>query len=287
MPELAEVEFYRKQWDAGRNKKIVSVHLNEGKRVFRGINPPALRQALTGTRLLDSQAHGKQMLFRFSKNAWVGIHLGMTGKLRAAPSRPAAIPPDRHDHLVLRLSKQNLVFSDPRQFGRVLFHAGPDAPSWWRRLPPALLAGEFTPALMEKFLNRHRAAPLKAVLLLQAGFPGIGNWMADEILWQSGLHPMRPAGGLRREEIQKLHRTIKSVARTALRTVGVDYGDLPRAWLFDRRWKRGQRCPKDGAPLRHATIGGRTTCWCPKCQKEVPRARIPPLSRNPGREPAS
>ncbi len=279
MPELAEVEFYRKQWDAGRNQKILSVHLNEGKRVFRGVNPPALRQALTGARLLDSQAHGKQMLFRFSKKAWVGIHLGMTGELRVVPSRPAAIPPDRHDHLVLRLSKQSLVFSDPRQFGRVLFHAGPDAPLWWRRLPPALLAGEFTPALMEKFLGRHRASPIKAVLLLQAGFPGIGNWMADEILWQTGLHPLRPAGGLRRAEIQKLHRTIKSVARTALRTVGVDYGDLPRAWLFDRRWKRGQQCPKDGAPLRHDTIGGRTTCWCPKCQKENSRSNVADIRR--------
>jgi formamidopyrimidine-DNA glycosylase len=279
MPELAEVEFYRKQWDAGRNQKIVSVHLNDEKRVFRGINPAALRQALTGARLLHSQAHGKQMLFRFSRNAWVGVHLGMTGKLQTVPARPAAFPPNRHDHLVLRLPKQSLVFSDPRQFGRVLFYVGPGAPPWWRRLPPALLDGGFTLALLEQFLGRHRAAPLKAVLLLQAGFPGIGNWMADEILWQSGLHPLRPAGALRREAIRKLHRTVKSVARTALRTVGVDYGDLPRSWLFDRRWKRGEKCPKDGAPLRRATVGGRTTCWCPKCQKEDSRANVADIRR--------
>ena len=124
MPELAEVEFYRKQWDAGREQRIVSVHLHAGKRIFRGINPEALRQALTGARLLDSKAHGKQMLFRFSRNAWVGIHLGMTGKLRAVASRPAPFLPARHDHLVLRLSKRSLVFSDARQFGRVLFHRG-------------------------------------------------------------------------------------------------------------------------------------------------------------------
>ncbi|HXR07567.1 MAG TPA: DNA-formamidopyrimidine glycosylase family protein [Candidatus Acidoferrum sp.] len=274
MPELAEVEFYRKQWDAGRKQRIVSLHLHGGKRIFRGMNAEALRQALTGARLLESHAHGKQMLFRFSKNAWVGIHLGMTGKLRAVPSRPAPFLPARHDHLVLRLSKRSLVFSDPRQFGRVLFHTGRDAPGWWKRLPPALLGGGFTLALMEEFLSRHRAAPVKAVLLLQAGFPGIGNWMADEILWQAGLHPLRPAGRLRPEEIRKLRRTVKSVARTALRTVGADYGDLPRRWLFDRRWKRGERCPKDGAPLRHAAIGGRTTCWCPKCQKEDCRANV-------------
>lgn len=274
MPELAEVEYYRKQWDAGRKQTIVAVHLHAGKRIFRGINPAALRRALTGARLVASQAHGKQMLFRFSKKTWVGIHLGMTGELQAVPSRPAPFSPGWDYHLVLRLAQQSLVFSDPRQFGRVRLHRGAAAPPWWRRLPPALLTGGFSLPVMERFLRRHRAAPLKAVLLLQAGFPGIGNWMADEILWQAGLHPLRPAGKLRRAESRKLHRTVKSVCRTALRTVGMDYGDLPRAWLFDRRWKRGGGCPKDGAPLRQATIGGRTTCWCPKCQKEDSRAKV-------------
>jgi formamidopyrimidine-DNA glycosylase len=268
MPELAEVEFFRKQWDAGRNQKIVGVLLHDSKRNFRGTDPAGLRQALTGARLADSQAHGKQMLFRFSKNAWVGIHLGMTGKLQAVPSSTVPFVPGRHDHLVLQLSRRSLVFSDPRQFGRVLFHAGPDAPPWWKRLPPALLKSGFSLSLMREFLGRHRAAPVKAVLLLQAGFPGIGNWMADEILWQARIHPRRPAGQLRPAEIKKLHRTVKSVARAAMRTVGVDYGDLPASWLFERRWKRGGRCPKDGVLLRRAAIGGRTTCWCPKCQKE-------------------
>jgi len=266
MPELAEVDFFRKQWDAGRQQTIAAVHLHATKRIFRGMNPSALRQALTGARLLQSQAHGKQMLFRFSKSAWLGIHLGMTGRLRAVPSRAASFSPGRHDHLVLRLAQRSLVFSDPRQFGRVRFHRGRGAPPWWSGLPPALLDREFSGPVMEEFLRRHRAAPIKAVLLLQAGFPGIGNWMADEILWQAGVHPRRLAGKLRPAETRKLHRTVKSVSRTAMRTVGADYGSLPRAWLFDRRWKRGGHCPKDGAPLRHAAIGGRTTCWCPRCQ---------------------
>ena len=267
MPELAEVEFFRKQWDAGRNQRILAVRLHATKRVFRGTNAAGLRQALTGARLLDSQAHGKQVLFRFSKDAWVGIHLGMTGKLQAVPSGAALFAPGRHDHLVLRLSERSLVFSDPRQFGRVRFHRGRAAPPWWNHLPPALLAGEFSRPVMEKFLSRHRAAPIKAVLLLQAGFPGIGNWMADEILWQAGIHPRRPAGKLGPAETKRLHRAIKSVSRTALRTVGADDGDLPRTWLFDRRWQRGGHCPKDGALLRYDAIGGRTTCWCPYCQE--------------------
>lgn len=266
MPELAEVEFYRKQWDGGRKQKIASVHLHAAKRIFRGVPTALLQKTLAGAALLDSQAHGKQMLFRFSKNAWLGIHLGMTGKLRAVSNGAAPFPPGKHDHLVLRLSGQTLVFSDPRQFGRVRFHIGRAAPPWWLRLPPAVLSAQFTIPAMEAFLKRHRSAPLKAVLLLQDGFPGVGNWMADEILWQAGIHPRRPAGKLRPAETKKLHRRIQSVSRISLQTLGVDYGALPRSWLIHRRWKRGGHCPKDNAPLRHATIGGRTTCWCPTCQ---------------------
>jgi formamidopyrimidine-DNA glycosylase len=266
MPELAEVEFFRKQWDAGRGQKVLAVLVHPAKRVFRGINMARFRQLLTGARLLNSKAHGKQMLFRFSKDAWVGIHLGMTGKLQVIPSRPSGLTPARHDHLVLRMAGRSLIFSDPRQFGRVRFHSGHAAPGWWSRLPPALLSSGFSYAFMGKFLSR-RAAPIKAVLLLQAGFPGIGNWMADEILWQARIHPLRPAGKLRPAESRRLYRTVRFVSRTALRTVGVDYGDLPRTWLVEHRWQRGGHCPKEGTMLARATIRGRTTCWCPTCQK--------------------
>jgi len=277
MPELAEVEYFRKQWDAGRHRRITAVHLHPEKRILRGIDTDKLRVTLTGAKLLDSQAHGKQMLFRFSKGAWIGIHLGMTGKLEAIPSNSGGAsshePPynsRNHDHLILQTSRHALVFHDPRQFGRILFHLGKSAPPWWTKLPPPLLDPKFTLTHIEAFLRRHRASPIKAALLMQAGFPGIGNWMADEVLWQSGIHPSRPGGKLLPAETKKLLRIIKSVSRTALRTVGMDYGDLPRAWLFDRRWKRGGHCPKDGAPLRHATIAGRTTCWCPTCQQAHP-----------------
>ncbi len=275
MPELAEVEYNRKQWDAGRNQRIIAVHLHGEKRILRGVDGDELRATLTGAKLLDSQAHGKQMLFRFSKNAWLGIHLGMTGKLEAVPTKSGGASsheppysPTKHDHLVLHLSKHSLIFHDPRQFGRILFHLGKTAPTWWTKLPPPLLDPKFTLPHMESFLRRHRAAPIKAALLMQAGFPGIGNWMADEILWQSRLHPSRPSGKLDSAESKTLLRIVKSVSRTSMRAVGVDDGDLPRTWLFDRRWKRGGHCPEDGAPLRHATIAGRTTCWCPTCQIE-------------------
>ena len=98
MPELAEVEWYRKQWDAGFGKKIVDVRLHARKRVFRGTSPRALQKNLVGEKLLRSTTRGKRMLFEFSGENWLGIHLGMTGKIRV---EPANFRPDKHDHLVL------------------------------------------------------------------------------------------------------------------------------------------------------------------------------------------
>jgi formamidopyrimidine-DNA glycosylase len=264
MPELAEVEYYRKQWARGVKQKILSVHLNAGKRIFRGADVAALRKTLLKSTLVGSEAHGKQMIFRFSKGGWLGIHLGMSGELRI---EPAAAPALKHDHLILRQSRHSLVFSDPRQLGFVRFHSGKTGPEWWRNRPPEILSRQFTRTLMEKFLSRHGRAPIKAVLLMQGGFPGIGNWMADEILWQSKIHPKRPAGKLGPQEIRKLHAKIIFVSRASLRTVGKNDGDLPKPWLFHHRWKRGGHCPADGAALRRADVGGRTTCWCPICQK--------------------
>src|SRR5689334_16265592 len=133
MPELAEVEFFRRRWDVGIGQPITRVHINAKKRVARGVDAAAMQRALVGAKFLKSEGHGKRMLFRFSGDAWLGIHLGMTGKLTA---EPADFTPAKHDHLVLFQEKRALVFHDPRQFGRIQFHQGKDAPTWWSDLPP-------------------------------------------------------------------------------------------------------------------------------------------------------
>ena len=96
MPELAEVEYFRRQWDSGFGRRVIRVATHSGKRVFRGTDVAALETALTGTRLLGSEGHGKQMLFRFSRGASLGIHLGMSGQLGV---EAAGISPGKHDHL--------------------------------------------------------------------------------------------------------------------------------------------------------------------------------------------
>jgi formamidopyrimidine-DNA glycosylase len=262
MPELAEVEYFRRQWDPGLGQKIVAVQLHATKRIFRGSDTRELRRRLTGARLVESIARGKQMLFRFSGDNWLGLHLGMTGTLRIEPTdfRPA-----KHDHLVLRQTKRALVFRDARQFGRVRFHHGKSDPSWWSGAPE-IGSKEFNAAYVAAFLKRHARAPIKAVILLQHGFPGVGNWMADEILWRAKIAPDSRAGTLTPPQRAALRRATRFVSSAAMRIIGHDFSDPPATWLIHQKWKKNGLCPRHRIPLSHTVIGGRSTVWCAHCQ---------------------
>jgi formamidopyrimidine-DNA glycosylase len=263
MPELAEVEYYRRVWDAGLGAKITGIRLHKEKRVFRGTELP-LFDALKGRKLAASDAAGKQMLFRFTGDLWLGVHLGMTGRLSVAE---ANYHPKTHDHLVLFQRARCLVFTDARQFGRLLIHRGKELPGWWSEISPAVTSKSFTLAAMEKFLLRHSKISLKGALLLQKGFPGIGNWMADEILWRAGLSPKRPAGQLGKRQLETLWKEVRFVARTALDKIGPNFGDPPKGWLFHERWSSRGVCPIHKTKLQREIVATRTTAWCRKCQK--------------------
>jgi formamidopyrimidine-DNA glycosylase len=264
MPELAEVEFFRKQWDGGLGQKIIVVQLHPRKRIFRGTDTRKIVEYLTGRRFLRSHARGKQMLFEFSGGNWIGIHLGMSGRLR---TEPAGFRPEKHDHFVLQQKQQALVLRDARLFGRVRFHHGRFEPEWWRAGGPDISSDQFDRGFLNTFLNRHPRAPIKAVLLLQSGFVGIGNWMADEILWRAKIAPAILASALSPTQRTRLLRETRFVASASLRIIGPDFSDPPPDWLIHQKWKREGVCPRHRSPLRKETIGGRTTAWCPRCQK--------------------
>src|ERR1035437_7388408 len=281
MPEFAEVEYFRKRWgQAAAGRRIIAVRLHPAAKIFRGANPAAIRRALNGAKFVSSEAQAKQMLFRFSGDAWLGIHLGMSGELRVEPAGYVA---QKHDHLVLdtkrpglsRVEGHALVFADPRMFGRVQFHRGAKAPAWWTKIAPPILSDTFTVEAVAIFLKRRARAPIKAVLLMQERFPGVGNWMADEILWRAAIHPKCRPGSLNPAEIKTLWRECGHVCRLALDTIAGrgNYlppdlnAHIPRTWLFWHRWEDGGRDPRTGTPLARAEVGGRTTCWSPARQK--------------------
>ena len=262
MPELAEVAYYARQWDWGLGQPVLEVEVHARARVFRDlVRPGRLFRALEGTCLAERRTHGKQMFFRFG-GRWLSGHLGMTGKLWVAGEDHL---PGKHDHLVLRQAKRQLVFTDPRMFGHWQILREAAMHELWANLPPEITDRGFTKARLGAFLKRRGRRPIKAVLLMQEMFPGIGNWMADEVLWRSSMNPRRLAGSLRDAEVATLWRSLRFVCRQALRIIGTSWNPLPDAWLFNHRWADGGRCPC-GAALVRESIGGRKTCWCPVCQ---------------------
>ncbi len=263
MPELAEVFYYARQWDAGIGMPVREVLLHETKRIFRKADTAALAKGLKGAKLREVLTHGKQMLFGFSGGKWLGIHLGMTGKLMTEDD---GYEPQKHDHLVLRVTGLTLVFRDPRLFGAVTYAESEGVPEAWKKLPPQPMDRGFTVEHVRKFLNRHPAVPLKTLLLDQKGFPGIGNWMADEVVWQMKVWPHLLTRDLPDGEVPELQKTIKMVCRVALKTVGRDWSDPPKDWLFAHRWGKDKACPRCGTTLKREDLRGRTVCWCPVCQ---------------------
>jgi formamidopyrimidine-DNA glycosylase len=215
---------------------------NGKSRVFRSVNPKELVRLLSGERFFDSEALGKQLVFRFGQRGqfWLGLHLGMTGELRVEPPK---YPFLKYDHLILRQSKRSLVFSDQRQFGRVLFAQSNVAPSWWAKLPPSILSDQFKRDSIAKFCHRRKGSALKSLLLMQERFPGIGNWMADEIFY----------------------RATRNVCENAVEIMDENW-EYPETWLFAHRWESGGKCPRCRTSLVRELVGGRRTCWCPKCQ---------------------
>jgi formamidopyrimidine-DNA glycosylase len=273
MPELAEVELARRQWAAFENQPIIAIESHPKTRIFRDC-PAAAFGIFRGKSFLASQCHGKRMLFTSAPDLHLEIHLGMSGKLFTGPDRYEV---QKHDHLVFRLPSATLVFSDYRQFGRAVIHDQQDP---WQGLPPQPHDRAFSTSYLEKKIRRHHRKPLKAFLLDQTICPGIGNWMADEICWKLRIHPARPVAEI---DPAALRKALRFVTLGALRHVadknsrpsaaGFAPGSYvaevpPSSWLFQHRWKPGGRCPRCGADLERDTIAGRTTAWCPACQRE-------------------
>jgi formamidopyrimidine-DNA glycosylase len=263
MPELPEVEAARAL--AQRllaRRRIAAVEARTDPVVFDNASPRRIVQALRGRRVDAVRRKGKHFWLELDRRPWLLMHFGMTGWLFAYRD-PAQRP--RHWRLELAADNgQRVCFSDARRFGRVRLQSDP------LREPPVSELGfdvldELPTAAALAPLLARRRAPVKAVLLDQALFAGVGNWIADEALYQAGIAPHRPASSLSGAEVGRLRARLHGVVRRAV-AVGADSERFPRAWLFHRRWDA--RPPADAAEkIRRETIAGRTAAWVPARQK--------------------
>lgn len=257
MPELPDVEGFRRRfarYAVGRRVRSVEALDRD---LLRNSSPQRLGRALHGRRFTAAERHGKWLIARTGGPALL-MHFGMTGLIHWTGR-----PDDRHPHdrVVLVLAGGELRFRDQRKFGgvwlardedereRVTGPMGPDAMDVDSDVLGSLLGG------------RHGA--LKPALMDQRTLAGMGNLLCDEVLWRARVPPRRPAAELSDRELRVLDRELHEVLRRSNRR-----GRIPpeRGWLTGVRDEPEADCPRCGARLCRAKVGGRTTCWCPRCQ---------------------
>lgn len=273
MPELPEVETVARGLQreiAGR--RVVSVTL--GKTDFMD-NPGEIERQLPGAEIRAVERYGKFMLLRLRRaepgeESALLVHLGMTG---AMMPRAVSEPHAKHTHLVALLDDgRELRYVDPRRFGRMALLAGEALRVELRRFgadPLEAPVGEFVRRI------RERRARIKALLLDQQVLRGVGNIYADESLWKARIHPAQIGERLRPEQLEKLYRALQEILKKAIALRGSSISDFLDAegepgeyQLHHKAYGReGEPCYRCKTPIRRIVVAGRSSYFCPHCQK--------------------
>ena len=268
MPELPEVETVANGvHERVRGQRIESVWTSGKPQTFKSAESE-IAEVLTGALIERVRRVGKTVVMSIDRKGTPAeflIHLGMTGRLLV--SSPD-VPLPRHTHAVLSLSGGNeLRFVDARRFGRLSVRTeaydGPGAE------PLTISEDDFVQ------LFRGRKTPIKAALLNQSLLHGVGNIYADESLFRAGIRPRRQAGRLTRNELLRLRQELIAVLKNAIKLGGSSVSDYVDAdgvrGFFQLQHKVygrvGQRCHDCSAALKKLIVGGRTTIYCPTCQR--------------------
>ena len=275
MPELPEVESARVVIERAALGRVIADADDSDTYECRPHRPGEIRAVLLGRRLVAARRQGKSMWCELSgarrspgpgPGPTLGIHLGMSGKIVIANGDGVEI--DGGDYWErgrapgdFRFSRFSISFADggvlrlidPRRLGRIRLNPpierlGPDA-------------REITVAQFRLALARG-TAPVKARLLDQEAVAGIGNLLADQILWLALVNPARPVGELTRAEVDRLARAVRRSIESAVVGGGVHTLSIV---AFRRA---GAVCPRCGAPMLRGTVGGRTTWWCSREQAQ-------------------
>ncbi|KAJ7837190.1 Formamidopyrimidine-DNA glycosylase H2TH domain-containing protein [Mycena olivaceomarginata] len=288
MPELPEVNRAKNLINKHSGKVIEKVETVEDPIVFAGITHDDFAKELTGRTLESAGRYGKVFYLNLSGAGRMPVlHFGMTGMLQVkgelatyykeTPKTASTDWPPRFMKFILHLLDTGtgvttqLAFLDARRLGRVRLCESPLTE------PPISELG-FDPILsmisIEKFksLVLKRSCPIKALLLDQSFSAGVGNWVADEILYNARVHPEQRSNTLTDEQLIALHDQTSNVCETAV-SVDADDSKFPEDWLFKHRWGKGKKAAHtlklptgEPATIKWITVGGRTSAFVAELQ---------------------
>ncbi|WP_322818858.1 bifunctional DNA-formamidopyrimidine glycosylase/DNA-(apurinic or apyrimidinic site) lyase [Tepidiforma sp.] len=289
MPELPEVETIRRDLEplvTGRS--VVDVEVDPGTiGLLAGVPLEVLRANLVGRTIRSLGRRGKYLLFELDDGRWLVVHLRMTGRL---VWRPRAAPPEAYQRAVIRLDDgHDLRWSDLRKFGTWRIHAS--AGEVIDRLGPEPIDAGLSEAAFCRVLAGRRA-PVKAVLLDQRRFAGLGNIYVDEALYAARIRPDTPAGDLSRAAMGRLYRACREVLERGIAHRGASFrdyvdgqGNEGQQHMFVQVFRRtGKPCYACGTPIARSIVGGRATHYCPRCQRAARRPRRASEARVAGEE---
>jgi formamidopyrimidine-DNA glycosylase len=248
VPELPEAERARVTLESVLGRRIARVD-DSDTYVCRPHPPGEIAGALEGHVLASAHRRGKFLWLRTEDGPTLGLHLGMAGHI----ALEAPVDKPIWDRFTVEFDDgSRFALRDRRRLGRAVLnpdfsHVGPDAADVGRDDFRRLVGGGRT--------------AVKARLLDQGAISGVGNLLADQVLWQARLAPQRSTAQLTDDELDRLRRELRAAVRSAIRRGGVHTGSFVAS-----RGREGS-CPRCGHDLGRATVGGRTTYWCPACQQ--------------------
>jgi formamidopyrimidine-DNA glycosylase len=263
MPELPLVERFRTEAEAFLKGHLVTqASAVVDQMMMPDLSPHRFKRIVTGRHVDAVNRRGKYIWLQFDRSPHLVLHFGMTGGF-------VYNPPNRPSHWRIRLKLDTggtMYLADARRFGRVLLANEPllEPPisdlgfdPWLDRISPT----HFTYAV------RARSAPIKAILLDQSFAAGVGNWIADDVLYLSRISPHRRGHSLSVTECRRVLRQLVSLVRIATKA-GSHSEQFPNKWLFHLRWgsHRGITTA-NGETVRFDTVGTRSTAWVPTVQK--------------------
>ena len=276
MPELPEVETIRRDLEPlilGR--RITNVDVDPATiHLLVGAPIETLRENLIGRTIEAVHRRGKYLMLGLDDGRWLVIHLRMTGRLIW---RTREAPDEQYQRAKIELDNgHDLRWSDLRKFGTWRLHES--AAEVIDKLGPEPIDAALTLKIFRERLA-NRTAAVKAVLLDQRRFAGLGNIYVDEALYEAGIRPDTPAGMLSPAAIKRLFASSRSVLERGIENRGASFkdyvdgqGEPGSQHMHVQVFRRtGKPCYACGSEIRRTIVGGRSTHWCPKCQ---PKSRM-------------
>lgn len=276
MPELPEVEVSRMGITphlVGQTVRTMTFRTPK----LRWDIPAELKQ-MEGQVITAISRRAKYLLIETASGSAI-VHLGMSGSLRILDGE---FPPGKHDHVDLTLTNGKVLrYNDPRRFGAWLWCPAGESHDVLGHMGPEPLTEAFSADYLQDKARNKRVA-VKSFIMDNKIVVGVGNIYANESLFSSGIHPLRPAHTLSGAEWQSLVADIKAVLTTAIAQGGTTLKDFAQAdgkpGYFAQELqvygKKGQPCPRCSAPIAELKIGQRNSFYCPQCQLSAPETAV-------------